>query len=65
MPRLTKCLIMFCILFLVSCSDSETSHTDSKKTVIDDQLHALEKAKTVEKQLLDSTAKQKEQIDAH
>ncbi len=50
---------------LFGCTESENTSTETKKTVIDHQIKALEKAKGVEQQLFDSASKQKEQIDSY
>ncbi len=60
-----SCFIIFSVIFLTSCSDNGTQNSESKKTVIDSQLRALDKAKGVEQDILDSVAKQREQIDSY
>lgn len=60
-----RCFVFCSIILLVNCSDNEAQNSASKKTVIDNQLQAMEKAKGVEQQILDSAAKQREQIDSY
>jgi hypothetical protein len=67
MTRLNYLLIVLPLL-LTACSDNDDSSPESKqpvKTVIDPQLKALEKAKGVEKQLLDAAEQQRKLIEAH
>lgn len=55
-------MLISCLIVLFSCSDNSTS-TENKKTVIDHQIKALEKAKGVEAQIFDSAQQQREIID--
>ena len=64
MNRFAIYFAAFLLMLLVSCSENESGESTSNKTVIDNQLRALEKAKNVEQQILESAAKQKERIDA-
>lgn len=55
------------VLCLPACSnndDTSSSAKESKKTFIDPQLKALDKAKGVEQQLLDAAQQQRKLIDA-
>ena len=66
MIRFNYSLIVFA-LCVSACSDSEdntSSVKQSNKTFIDPQLQALEKAKGVEKQLLDAADQQRKLIDS-
>tara|TARA_R110002096_G_scaffold434973_1_gene658948 strand:- start:2074 stop:2286 length:213 start_codon:yes stop_codon:yes gene_type:complete len=57
-------LLVFC---LAACSDNNhdsATTKDSGKTIIDPQIQALEKAKSVEKQLLDAADKQRNYIES-
>lgn len=60
-------MLIVLVLCLPACSDNDESSSsakESKKTIIDPQLQALEKAKGVEQQLLDAAEQQRKLIDA-
>lgn len=62
-----NCVLIAVVLSLSACSDgsdNSSSVKQSNKTVIDSQLHALEKAKGVEKKLIDAADQRKMLIDA-
>ena len=58
---------LLCLIFamtLLACSDNSSTHDDqSQKTVIDHQIKALEKAKSVEQQILNAADQQRAFID--
>ena len=61
-----KLLLSSVIFCLISCSDNENAsvETEPKKTVIDHQIQALEKAKGVEQQIMDAAEQQQKLIEA-
>jgi|GEM_PF-1607057 len=56
-------LCVFFIFNLAACSDSSSTNDDAKKTVIDHQIKALEKAENVEAQILEAAQQQRAIID--
>lgn len=61
-------LILASLLALAACSGRKAADADApppkQKTVFDDQLKALDKAKAVEKQLQEEKEKHDQEIDA-
>ena len=61
-------MLIVLVLCLPACSDNDNASSsnakESKKTIIDPQLQALEKAKGVEQQLLDAAEQQRKLINA-
>lgn len=59
---------LLCVIFvssLLACSDDTSTNEDAnKKTVIDHQIKALEKAENIEAQILDAAQQQRAVIDA-
>ena len=65
MNTMIKFICVSSIILLLGCSESNNTDSETKKTIIDHQIRALEKAKGVEQQLFDSAAKQQEQINEY
>ena len=60
MHKLVICILVASSLFLIACSDKQPAEN---KTVMDDQLKALEKAKGVEQLLQQSDEAHRKQMD--